>query len=187
MKTEPQRLLFALFVASTILCRDVAYAEPLFFDCHGTTETRRHNENLEHRERPWDSTAQVVIDPEKGVASYPGGGEYLNKYCDHESDWIIIATSPQGQASRKIKECTTLEVSELIYKFTTTTEIKVRVKLPGSDQERMKHHVLGGSEGSLNRITGKLSVEQRYAPIDKPDDVNTNVWEMTCSPTKRKF
>jgi hypothetical protein len=126
-----------------------------------------------------------MIDPEEKVASYPGGGQYLNKYCDHESDWMIIRTSP-GQASRKIKECTTLEISELIYKFTTTTEIKVRVRPPGSDLERMDH-IQAGSEGSLNRITGELSVEDRIAPFDKPDEMTVTNTKMACSPTHRKF
>jgi len=42
----------------------IAYAESLFFDCHGTYEYTPAKENPEYHKKPVDSTQQIMIDPE---------------------------------------------------------------------------------------------------------------------------
>ena len=64
----------------------IVFAEPLFFDCHGTFEHTYPDEKLENHHRPIDWTTQIMIDAERSAVEWPGGG--TDDYCARESDWM---------------------------------------------------------------------------------------------------
>jgi hypothetical protein len=73
-----------LACAATICGPTIVFAEPLFFDCHGTY---KHDEAPDFLGEPHNDFAeQVVIDVEKGLVEGPIGGpaKGSNEYCTRE-------------------------------------------------------------------------------------------------------
>jgi hypothetical protein len=131
----------------------VACAEPLFFDCKGTSHTSAENQDPSRADI--DTSIQFMIDESKGVAD---GAFMLNRYCSHESDWLP-ADMPEVSI-KIIKECTSLEFSAVKFSFKGVFESQ-GIHVPTG---RQVGHYKGITSGSLNRITGELSVENRPTP-----------------------
>jgi len=157
----------------------IVFAEPLFFDCHGTFEHTYPDEKLENHHRPIDWTTQIMIDAERSAVEWPGGG--TNDYCARESDWMQGAAMPFMK--KVIKDCTTLQISETAYEFNTTTVFRVKVSDQPSIPEQEAHI---WASGKLNRITGEFSADQRMRGSNS-DSFDYTVWKMTCVPAQRKF
>jgi hypothetical protein len=64
----------------------IVFAEPLFFDCHGTFEHTYPDEKVENHHGPIDWTTQIMIDAERGAVEWLGSK--TNDYCARESDWM---------------------------------------------------------------------------------------------------
>jgi hypothetical protein len=186
------KLHLAILVACMVLvcgCA-TAYAEPLFFDCHGTL-----THGLDPRypdQKPEDTTMHVIVDPSRGEIEYGGGGS--NRYCKQESDWV-----PQphpGDMTKIIRWCTTLLTSEEAYSFYTTAELQMAQKLSdGRLALLIKTQVLGS--GSLNRFTGEFIYTQSQSsqttgPNESSPTTGSNrwtgsTWKLSCVPAQRKF
>jgi hypothetical protein len=164
--------MLAIISASTMAC-----AEPLFFDCHGTFETS--SEKGPDPWGPWNLTDQIMIDPDKGVVEAPVVEIGTNDYCAQESDWMQFDTTP---LKRKIKECTTLQISETAYTFNTITDY--RFKLPNGKEGDNVGELR--AYGRLNRITGEFSGEQK-AQTRGSEQFRITKYKMTCLPVQRKF
>ena len=94
----PLSVVALVLVAGTALVCGwtLAYAEPLFFDCHGTIERYPHYEKLEDHQKPQDTREQLMIDPDGGIVEGPGAvwPAATNEFCSKESDWRTRATQP---------------------------------------------------------------------------------------------
>jgi hypothetical protein len=150
----------------------MAYAEPLFFDCHGT----RTNATTGTMDDNWP----MMIDPDRGVVDGLGGG--TNKYCTQESEWMPCEA---GGAYKIINDCTGLQISETYYSFRTVTEVHNK-NCQNSYGHSRPTTVKTLGEGVLNRITGEISVQAVFKSSDE-DQSDTWVWKGTCVPAQRKF
>lgn len=156
----------------------MAYAEPLFFSCHGTYEVLGPRENPDYQ--PKDATRQIMIDPDRGVVDAPGGGS--NQYCARESEWMPCGT-PWAGVLKVVKECITLQVSEMAYTYSTTSEGRNNCQYgPKQPPTASKNW----SMGSLNRITGEFFAQVTSKVRDR-DKLDLLTWKMTGAPVQRKF
>jgi hypothetical protein len=168
----------AILVGVTPICTlTVAFAEPLFFDCHGTYE-------FEHGMKA-KVPLQIMIDPERGIVDAPFGGN--NDYCSQEGDWQSAAVGPGVRIFFKIvRGCLTLSVTETAYSFYSTVEGLLKSVQLSDGQSRGERRDQSRGQGTLNRITGELHAEWRTeAPNGgKPE---YQQWNMTCVPAQPKF
>jgi hypothetical protein len=172
------RLCVKMLACTALVCGyTMAYAEPLFFDCHGTYEVIGPRENLDYQ--PKDVTRQIMIDPDKEVVDAPGGGS--NEYCVRESEWVPCGT--RGGVQKAVKQCTTLQISETAYTYYTTLEGRNNCQY-GAEQPPTTFQ--NWTMGSLNRITGEFFALVRTKTKDS-DKVGLLTWKMTCTPVQRKF
>lgn len=179
------RLCVKMLACTALVCGyTMAYAEPLFFDCHGTYEVMGPRENSDYRPenpdwRPRDETQQIMIDPDKGAVDAPGGGS--NEYCARELEWVPCGR--RGGVQKNVKQCTTLQISETAYTYYTTLEgrnnCQYGPKLPPITFQNW-------TMGSLNRITGEFFAHVRVKSDDS-DNYHLLTWKMTCTPAQRKF
>ena len=179
------RLCATLLACTALVCGcTVAYAEPLFFDCHGTYEVLGPRENSDYRPenpdwRPRDETQQIMIHSDKGVVDAPGGGS--NEYCARESEWVPCGTG-RGGVQKAVKQCITLQISETAYTFYTTSEGRNNCQYGDGPPTTFHNWTMG----SLNRIAGKFFAHERVK-IDDSNDYHLLTWKMTCTPVQRKF
>jgi hypothetical protein len=78
------------------------------------------------------------------------------------------------------REVSYLQISETAYTFSTTTETRNNCQ----GHPRATVNILG--KGSLNRITGEISVQATFKSSDD-NQSDTTVWKGTCVPAQRKF
>jgi hypothetical protein len=165
----------------------VAYAEPLFFDCHGTYQKligpREPHGNEDPDYQPKEVTWTVMIDPDKGAVEGPGIKSATNEYCARESDWMPCGT---GGANKVVKECTTLGISETSYGYTATSESRSTCQFPQLPPVTFHNWTAAG----LNRITGEFyaQIRTQWGSDKTGNDLMTiDVWKMTCVKAQRKF
>jgi hypothetical protein len=156
----------------------MAYAKPIFFNCHGTYEVLGPRENPDYQ--PKDVTQQIMIDPDKGVVDAPGGGG-SNVYCARESEWMPCGT-PWGGVLKVVKQCTTLQISEMAYTYYTTSEGRNNCQY---GPEQPPHTFQNSTMGTLNRITREFFAQGTTKSDDR--DKLDLLWKMTCTPVQRKF
>jgi hypothetical protein len=164
---------------SLIWSGTAGYSAPLFFRCHGTSETTHSDEQPEYHRPPLDWTTTLMIDLDRGAVDGPGGSS--NEYCTRESDWLPVGT--YGVTRKIIKDCTTLQVSETLYSFNTTSEIRSRVP---AEQSVPEFAIQRWAEGRLDRTTGEFSATERVEDA-KTHNVTSTEYKMTCVPAERKF
>ena len=170
----------AVMLASTSLVWSgtAGYSAPLFFRRHGTAETTHFDEEPEYHRPSLDWTTTLMIDLDRGAVEGPGGGS--NEYCTREPDWLPVGT--YGVIRKIIKECTTLQVSETLYSFNTTSEIPNRVP---AEQSAPEFAIQRWAEGRLDRTTGEFSATERVKDANANNVTGTE--KMTCVPAERKF
>ena len=175
------RLCATLLACMAFVCGcTVAYAEPLFFDCHGTYEVMGPRENSDYRPenpdwRPRDQTRQI-IDPDKGVVDAPGGGS--NEYCARESEWVPCGTG-RGGVQKAVKQCITPQISETAYTFSTASVVRLKKR------ETVFNPVKNWASGTLNKITGEFDSNQRVESHYEDADIDLFERKMTCVPAER--
>ena len=95
---------------------------------------------------------------------------------------------------KDIRACTILNVSETAYEFYWTMDRLWRTVENG--QPIAEGRKQGWGEGKLNRMTGEYHAEARGQDIDDngrtgkdedSDQIDWDVWDMTCVPAQRKF
>ena len=153
------------------------FAEPLFFNCHGTVQ--HFGGKQEYWRQPTDLTMQIMVDPDKGVVAAPGmmaGG--TNEYCAQKSEWKQIPGTPLMRVI--IRECTTLRTSETAYTFSTASVVRLKKR------ETVFNPVKNWAGGTLNRITGEFDGNQRVESHYEDADIDLFERKMTCTPTMRQ-
>jgi hypothetical protein len=160
-----------LAAGTAVVCEStMAYAEALFFDCHGTLTS---NTGI-----TMDDTWPMMIDPDSGVVDGLGGG--TNKYCTKESDWMPCEA---GGVFKIIRDCTTLQISETYYTFRTITENRNKSCQDSHGPKPTTSKTLG--EGVLNRITGGITVQAVFHNEGESDFIT--YWKGTCVRSRQKF
>jgi hypothetical protein len=112
-----------------------------------------------------------------------------------ESDWMqMLATDGIPEKQKIIKDCTSLQISETAYTFTTTRDIRHKFgfevpepnSFPSLRQPPHKWRMQSWSEGQLNRTTGEFFASQTIDDGLRTTSIMTTTWKMTCVPTQEK-
>jgi hypothetical protein len=170
-----------LAAGTAVVCGcTMAYAEPFFFDCHGTFDFQALADPLSPN--PTETTGQIMIDLDRGMVEapiiphdFPSAG--TNEYCSKAWDLQSTDSSPRDRIARgtwQMQSCTTLRVSETAYYFFVNYTYKIATKTERTTNSWW-------SEGTLNRITGKFHGAYEFR------SKYLYVYDMTCVPAQRKF